>query len=92
MSYLTSTLDLCLPVTIQLEKESFEADPGWIAGAFFLGLFVGGGIAALIAPICFRDWEKKKVRYHYFPKSELLKISSNLFEIQTNKFYHREML
>ena len=54
-------LDLCLPVTIHLEQESFEADPGWIAGAFFLGLFVGGGIAALIAPICFRDWEKKKV-------------------------------
>ena len=53
--------DLCLPVTIHLQSESFEADTGWIAGAFFLGLFVGGGITAVLAPICMRDWEKKKV-------------------------------
>ena len=60
---MTSTFlyDLCLPVTIYLESESFEADTGWIVGAFFLGLLVGGGITAILAPICMRDWQKKKV-------------------------------
>ena len=60
---MTSTFlyDLCLPVTIYLESESFQADTGWIVGAFFLGLLVGGGITAILAPICMRDWQKKKV-------------------------------
>ena len=60
---MTSTFlyELCLPVTIYLESETFDVDKGWIAGAFFLGLFIGGGITALLAPICMRDWQKKKV-------------------------------
>ncbi|XP_060578849.1 trichohyalin-like isoform X2 [Ruditapes philippinarum] len=57
MSYL---YDLCLPVEVIREVEEFTIDKGWIAGAFFLGLFIGGGLAACLIPTCLKDWEKKK--------------------------------
>ncbi|XP_053407631.1 myosin-7-like isoform X3 [Mercenaria mercenaria] len=53
--------DLCLPVTWTVEVDEFTVDKGWIAGAFFLGLFIGGGLAALLIPTCLKDWEKKKL-------------------------------
>jgi len=48
-----------------VEVETFSIDSGWIAGAFVLGLFIGGLITFLIIPPCMKDWEKKKVRVLY---------------------------
>ncbi|XP_052772504.1 trichohyalin-like isoform X2 [Mya arenaria] len=52
--------DMCMATSWTVEEESFSIDKGWIAGAFFLGLAVGGLLAFLIIPPCLRDWEKKK--------------------------------
>lgn len=57
--------DICMSISWTEQVEEFTIDKGWIAGAFFLGLFVGGGITALIIPPCLRDWEKKKVIHDF---------------------------
>ncbi|KAJ8316889.1 hypothetical protein KUTeg_004793 [Tegillarca granosa] len=59
-TYPISATDIGLPVTLDLVQTEFDVDPAWIAGAFFLGLILGGGIIAVCAPFCIRDWEKKK--------------------------------
>ena len=53
--------DICVLMEWTEEVDEFAINKGWIAGAFFLGLFVGGGIAAILVPIFLRDYEKKKV-------------------------------
>ncbi|KAL5022379.1 hypothetical protein ScPMuIL_001534 [Solemya velum] len=52
--------EACLPVHIEVERDSFTADTSWIVGAFFLGLFLGGGITVCCVPPLLRSWEKKK--------------------------------
>ncbi|KAH3705448.1 trichohyalin-like isoform X2 [Dreissena polymorpha] len=52
--------DLCLQTSWVEKITDFTIDKGWVAGAFFLGLFIGGLITFFIVPPCIRDWEKKK--------------------------------
>ncbi|KAL4231695.1 hypothetical protein ACF0H5_009272 [Mactra antiquata] len=52
--------DLCFDVSWTVEVEEFDINKGWVAGAFFIGLFVGAGLLALCIPTCLRDLEKKK--------------------------------
>ena len=53
--------DFCLIVTVDKEIDDFDVDAAWIAGATFLGLFLGAGIVLLCAKPCIESWEKKKV-------------------------------
>ena len=53
--------DFCLIVTVDKEQDEFDVDAGWIAGATFLGLFLGAGIVLLCAKPFLASWEKKKV-------------------------------
>ncbi|KAK6186317.1 hypothetical protein SNE40_008377 [Patella caerulea] len=55
-----TTASYCLPLTVKVEQDEFSADPGWVAGAFVLGLILGAGIAGLCVRPCLREWEKKK--------------------------------
>jgi len=52
--------DFCLIVTVDKEIDDFDVDAAWIAGATFLGLFLGAGIVLLCAKPCIESWEKKK--------------------------------
>ncbi|KAK3095669.1 hypothetical protein FSP39_017428 [Pinctada imbricata] len=52
--------DVCLPVTLDISQDTFTIDSAWIAGAFFLGIFLGALIAGICAPFCIRDLEKKR--------------------------------
>ena len=53
--------DFCLPITLTVDSEDFSVNESWIAGAFFLGLFVGAGLTALCVRPFLISWEKKKV-------------------------------
>lgn len=53
--------DFCVPVTLKINSDEFAIDKAWIAGAFFLGLFVGAGLTALCVRPFLAAWEKKKV-------------------------------
>ena len=53
--------DFCLPISLTLDTEDFSVDKGWIAGAFFLGIFVGAGLTALCVRPFLAAWAKKKV-------------------------------
>ncbi|XP_012938082.1 myosin-9 isoform X3 [Aplysia californica] len=50
----------CLVVEVDQDQDEFTIDEAWIAGAFFLGLFVGVGIVLLLARPFLAAWEKKK--------------------------------
>ncbi|XP_071089454.1 trichohyalin-like [Haliotis cracherodii] len=61
MSSCSHTLeDVCVPITIEVEQTTFVSDSGWIAGAFFIGLFIGAIVAAALVRPCLREWQKKK--------------------------------
>jgi hypothetical protein len=60
-----SPSEMCIPVTVDLVQEDFSVDPSWMAGAFFLGLFLGALFTAICVPFCLRDLEKKKARLLY---------------------------
>jgi hypothetical protein len=51
--------DICLPVTITYETESFQVDKAWIGGAFVLGILFGILATAFCVPIFIRDYFKK---------------------------------
>ena len=53
--------DICLPVTITYETESFQINKAWIGGAFLLGILFGILATAFCAPIFIRDYFKKQV-------------------------------
>ena len=53
--------DFCLPITLTLDTEDFSVNKSWIAGAFFLGLFVGAGLTGLCVRPFLVSWKKKKV-------------------------------
>ncbi|KAH9510197.1 hypothetical protein Btru_043738 [Bulinus truncatus] len=50
----------CLPVRVEKEQDTFTVDQGWIAGAFFLGLFIGVGIVAIFTKPFLNALKKKK--------------------------------
>ncbi|XP_076436478.1 uncharacterized protein LOC143275994 [Babylonia areolata] len=52
--------DFCLPLTWVVESDEFTIDKAWIAGAFFLGLFIGAGLTALCVRPFLASWAKKK--------------------------------
>ena len=52
----------CIPVTVDITQNEFDVDPAWMAGATFLGLFLGAAIVLLCATPFLESWEKKKVR------------------------------
>lgn len=52
--------DICVPVTVTYETESFQINKGWIGGAFALGLVFGIVVTALCVPVCIRDYFKKR--------------------------------
>ncbi|XP_056006529.1 trichohyalin-like [Ostrea edulis] len=52
--------EMCVPVTVDLVQEDFSVDSAWMAGAFFLGLFLGALFTAICVPFCLKDLEKKK--------------------------------
>ena len=61
LGYSFNNEDFCLPITVTLDTDEFTIDSAWIAGAFFLGLFVGAGLTALCVRPFLIGWEKKKV-------------------------------
>ena len=58
--------DFCLKVTVEKDQDEFDVDPAWMAGATFLGLFLGAGIVLLCARPFLAAWEKKKVTMKTF--------------------------
>lgn len=56
-----SPSDVCVPATVDLMQNEFTVDSSWMAGAFFLGLFLGALLTAICVPFCLKDLEKKKV-------------------------------
>lgn len=55
-----SPSDVCVPATVDLMQNEFTVDSSWMAGAFFLGLFLGALLTAICVPFCLKDLEKKK--------------------------------
>lgn len=58
-----SPSDVCVPATVDLIQNEFTVDSSWMAGAFFLGLFLGALLTAICVPFCLKDLEKKKVSF-----------------------------
>ncbi|XP_076103364.1 uncharacterized protein LOC143072357 isoform X1 [Mytilus galloprovincialis] len=52
--------DICLPVTVTYETESFQINKAWIGGAFALGLAFGILVTIFCVPVCIRDYFKKR--------------------------------
>ncbi|CAG2246105.1 unnamed protein product [Mytilus edulis] len=52
--------DICLPVTVTYETESFQINKAWIGGAFALGLAFGILVTVFCVPVCIRDYFKKR--------------------------------
>ncbi|XP_062614600.1 trichohyalin-like [Saccostrea cucullata] len=55
-----SPSDVCVPAVVNLVQDQFSLDSSWMAGAFFLGLFLGALLTAICVPFCLKDLEKKK--------------------------------
>ncbi|XP_059163333.1 golgin subfamily A member 6-like protein 26 [Physella acuta] len=56
----TSSNTFCLPITFEKEQDNFTVHEGWIAGAFFLGLFLGALLVAVLAKPCLTALDKKR--------------------------------
>ena len=70
--------DFCLRVTVEKDQNEFDVDPAWMAGATFLGLFLGAGIVLLCAKPFLASWEKKKVSFIHFLISILIVLERDL--------------